>query len=147
MADQAYEWTYNAARTTRPANPNVNGATLICTVYAGYDTDGAMPAWDASAWDSAARTLTLSGAFPAMYDEDGTTLIPAKYEGGEWVEDDSITPAGSVGIITTTSGTRVSNVTLETVYSPIPAWLPNSWREISPTISMASDLRMRTGRR
>ena len=155
MADQAYEFTYNATRSELPANAAVNGGKINYVVYAGYDNGLNMPVWftpagppgtpGGTSWNSATHDWntppTGDGTyFPAILDADGTTLVPAMWDAdtSTWVKDtttlDSLT--GSAAIITgPASGpgaTGTVQETLETIYfSTLPDLTTNTVMQAS----------------
>ena len=121
MADQAYEWTYNATRALLDPDPTVNGAVLDYTVYAGYcaDDDAEMPAWSSGyVWNR--DTHAFDGdADPAIVPviKEGGGVVAAKWDGGsgKWVKDDAASGT-DYAIIVQSGGMRPSDVTLETYY-------------------------------
>jgi acetyl esterase/lipase len=136
MADDAYEWTYNAVRAQLDPSESINGARLEYTVYAGYDEGAvaAAPEWSSGYWNSGSLTMTAAGTaagfFPVIQ-EDGDP-VPAKYEEGVWVRDDSAAVTGPVKIITQESSggfpgfpSGPSEVVLKTYYV-FPAFENNS---------------------
>ena len=121
MADQAYEWTYNATRAQLDPDPTVNGAVLDYTVYAGYcaDDGAEMPAWSSGyVWD--AESHAFDGDVPAAIVpvmKEGGGVVAAKWDdvSGAWMKDDAA-PGTDYAIIVQGQGMRQSEVTLETYY-------------------------------